>query len=68
MAVGLGEERDGAQRRAMLLIELTRRVNEPHGGFTAIDDRYTFKFVLHNPPDQQITVTELHSSCRNGFE
>ena len=52
MAVGLGEERDGAQRGAVLLIELARRVDEAHRGFTAVDDRHALKFVLHKASDQ----------------
>ena len=54
MAVGLGEERDGAQRGAVLLIELARRVDEAHGGFAAIDDGHALKFVLHKVSDQPI--------------
>ena len=57
MAVGLGEERDGAQRCAVLLIELADRVDEAHGGFAAIDDGHALKFVLHKSSDQPIVRT-----------
>ena len=54
MAVGLGEERDGAQGCAVLLIELARRVDEAHGGFAAIHDRYALEFVVHRGPSIDI--------------
>ena len=54
VTVGLGIECDGAQRCAVLLIELARRVDETHCGFTAIHDGHTLKFVLHDFSDQAI--------------
>ena len=56
MAVRLGEESDGAQRRAMLLIELARRVDEAHGGFATVDNRYALKFEGHTDPDRAIAA------------
>jgi hypothetical protein len=47
MTVGLCEERDGAQRHAVLVPELPRRVDEAHGGFTAINNGNALEFVLH---------------------
>ena len=50
MTVGLGEESDRAQGGAVLLIELAHRVDEAHGGFTAVYDRYALEFVGHQVP------------------
>jgi hypothetical protein len=63
VTVGFGEKRDGAQRCAVLLVELAGRVDETHGGFRAIDDSHALKFMLHKGSDQQIaTLIELRLS------
>jgi hypothetical protein len=65
MAVRLGEERDRAQRRAMLLIEVAGGVNETHGGFGAIHDGHALKFVFHKSPDHQIVRSQINDSQIN---
>jgi hypothetical protein len=62
MAVRLGEERDRAQRRAMLLIEVAGGVNETHGGFGAIHDGHALKFVFHKSPDHPIVRSQINDS------
>ena len=58
VAVRLGEKCNGAQRRAVFLIEIARGVDETHGGFAAIHDGHALKFVFHKSPDQRIVRTK----------
>ena len=51
VAIRIREQRDRAQRCAVFLVELSRSVNEAHGGFAAIDDCDTLKFALHKGSD-----------------
>src|SRR6516165_10813441 len=44
------EERNCAQGRFVFLIELTSRMNEPHGGLAAIYYRDSLKLALHKSP------------------
>ena len=53
IAIGLGEECDGAQRGTVFVIELARCMDEAHRGLAAIDDHYALKFVLHEFPRSQ---------------
>ena len=64
MAVRLGEKRDGAQRCAVLLIEIAGRVNETHGSFATIHDGHALKFVLHKSPDQIDKTTIVRTMTR----
>src|SRR5208283_1833774 len=48
MAIRLGEERDRAQRCAVLLIEIAGGMDEAHGGFAAIYDDHALKFEFHS--------------------
>jgi hypothetical protein len=63
MAVRLGEQRDGAQRCAVFLIELAGRVDETHGGFAAIHDRHALEFEVHKSSDRQ--RSSRHQATRN---
>jgi hypothetical protein len=56
VTVGIGEKRDRAQRGAVLVIELARRVDEAHGGFPTIDDCYALKFLLHKHSSQLLVT------------
>ena len=57
MTVGLGEKSDGAQRHAVLLTELARRMDESHRGFAAIDNRNSLEFIWHKGPDETIVTS-----------
>jgi hypothetical protein len=61
VTVGIGKECDRAQRCAVLVIELACRMDETHGGFTAIDDSYALEFAPHKGPEQQM-VTPLRTA------
>src|SRR5579864_7774251 len=65
--IRLGEERDGAQRCAVFLIEIADRVDETHGGFAAIHNGYALKFMFHKSSDPAIgTISD--ASCRDRFQ
>jgi hypothetical protein len=53
MTIWLREQGDGAEGRAMLVIELASRMDKPHGGFSAVDNRNTFEFAFHGISDRQ---------------
>ena len=60
MTIRLGEKRDGAQRCAMFLIEVARRMDEAHSGFTAIYYGHALKFMWHNASNlQTVKVQEV---------
>jgi hypothetical protein len=47
VALGLGVERDDAYRLAAVDVELAHRVDDPHGGLAAVDDRKAREGALH---------------------
>ncbi len=53
MTIGIGVERDGAERRAVLIIKFACRMDEARRGFTAVDDSDSLKLVWHKSPIQQ---------------
>ena len=56
VTVRLGEEGDGAQRCPVFVIEFAGRVDETHGGFTAIHNCYPLKFLFHRVPDRSMSM------------
>ena len=50
MAVGFGEERNGAQRHAVLRAELTGSMDEAHRGLAAVHNRNPSKVIHHKDP------------------
>jgi hypothetical protein len=59
VAVRLCEERNGAERSCMFLIELANCMDETHGGCAAIDNSHALKFVLHKAPKQPNVRAQL---------
>jgi hypothetical protein len=52
VALAFGEQRDGPERRAVLLIELPGRMDEAHGSLAAVHNRDALKFIFHKALDQ----------------
>ena len=59
MAVRIGEQRNGAQRGAVLLIELAGRVDEAHRGFATIDDCDSLELLFINTYSHDADRIEL---------
>jgi hypothetical protein len=52
VALTFGEQGDGTERRAVLLIELAGRMDEAHGSLTAVHNRDALKVIFHKALDQ----------------
>src|SRR5437868_277250 len=49
VALAVGEQGNGPQRYALLLIELAGRMDEAHSSLAAVHNSDTLKFVVHRP-------------------
>ncbi len=55
--VRVREEGDRPDRQSVHQVVFADRVDEPHGGFTAVDDREPFKVALHDSSERVIHLS-----------